>query len=168
MENYKQKYKEALERATKLHSETEYVCEMEMLEQIFPELKESERIRREILEYVRNMEGQTIPRLEYESWIAWLEKQGENKPVEWSKEDEESRDIAIGLVRNADDCSGILNKDRALNWLKSLRPSWKPTKEQLDALKYFVSFHQPQANAAVEGWEEFESLESLYEQLEKL
>ena len=40
--NYEQKYKEALERAKKIHNQTEFDYEKGMMEAIFPELKESE------------------------------------------------------------------------------------------------------------------------------
>ena len=77
-------------------------------ERYFPELKESEdeRIRINIINWLKNMESQTIPINEYNSAIAWLEKQGKQKSQEevvynlhnylygeqkpaWSEEDEE-------------------------------------------------------------------------------
>ena len=54
----------------------------EKLENIFPELKESEdeRIRKELIDYHRSMAAQADDYV-HEAWIAWLEKQGEQKPV---------------------------------------------------------------------------------------
>lgn len=74
--NYEKKYKEALERAKK----------GKCLENIFPELRESEeeRIRKELLDYLderRVVERFTDIRVK-EEWIAWLEKQGEQKPAD--------------------------------------------------------------------------------------
>ena len=54
--------------------------------EIFPELKESEdeRIRKNIITYLkqRRDRSSSIPAA-IGSWIAWLEKQGEQKPAEW-------------------------------------------------------------------------------------
>ena len=46
--NYEKKYKEALERAKNYYSTTDSVADTELIELIFPELKESEdeRIRK--------------------------------------------------------------------------------------------------------------------------
>lgn len=53
--NYEQKYKKALERARKIHSETEFDYEKGMMEEIFPELIEdkSEKIRKELIDYIK-------------------------------------------------------------------------------------------------------------------
>ncbi len=88
------------------------------------------------------------------------------KSAEWSEEDEDMRYKA----------SAVLNKLCASNeefvwahstlvkvfyWLKSLRPQphWKPSEEQMDALKYALGEGGKFNKAA---------LESLYEQLKKL
>lgn len=64
------------------------------------------------------------------------------------------------------------NSLSAFDWeivpLKDCQIHWKPSKEQLEALEYFISFHKPQANAAVEGWKEFNNLESLYNDIKSL
>lgn len=40
----------------------------------------------------------------------------------WSEEDEDALDIAIRIIQNGgDDCAGILDSDKALKWLKSLK-----------------------------------------------
>ena len=72
-------YDEALERARSYHEDKncfEYL--KGVLENIFPELKESEdeRIRKEILEFVTIVADSKSNKME---WIAWLEKQGEQK-----------------------------------------------------------------------------------------
>lgn len=70
------RYDEALERARKIHSETEFDYEKGMMEEIFPELAESEdeKIRRELIKFIkkRNRSGCDY---DYDKWIAWLEKQ---------------------------------------------------------------------------------------------
>ena len=94
--DYEKKYKEALEMATKLHSETEYVCEMEMLEQIFPELKESEdeRIRKALINVFSTHQGyEVFFGVSVEDILAWLEKQGKTS---W-KPSKEEMDVLYGL-----------------------------------------------------------------------
>ena len=74
-------YDKAIERAKKLHDNG-------ITEEIFPELKESddERIRKWIIDDIRyNMNNEPLNNSEYkkkaEKAIAWLEKQGEQKPT---------------------------------------------------------------------------------------
>ena len=78
-------YDKGIERAKKLYGNG-------IAEEIFPELKESddERIRRWIINDIRyNMNNEPLNNSEYkkkaEKAIAWLEKQGEQKPcmVQW-------------------------------------------------------------------------------------
>ena len=80
-------YDKAIERAEGLID----FCsdsELKTLEYVFPELRESEdeRIRKELLEHCKNQAkpyiqtGNKCPQIQ--SWIAWLEKQGEQKPTD--------------------------------------------------------------------------------------
>ena len=73
-----------------------------------------------------------------ESFIAGAEWQKEQKPAEWSEEDE--KDMAH-IIRILDDCyvygTHDLSKtdhENLVNKLKSLRPSWKPSEEQMEEL----------------------------------
>ena len=161
----------------------------EKLESIFPELKESEdeRIRKEIIEYIKIGTY-------HKDWVAWLEKQGEqkpewttvdeqnlnvvlshipneclrrwlkeaihvryNKPTEWSEEDEDYFDAIIVKLEVTQDDAGLT--DNQMNFLKSLRPQnkWKPSDEQMEALK-----------GVQEGVFRLGILESLYQDLKKL
>ena len=83
MENYGQKYYEALERARKLQENSNGMILKKWLWNIFPELKESEdeRIRKELIEFVKSRGGFK------QEYIDWLEKQGE-KPQGKSALDE--------------------------------------------------------------------------------
>ena len=51
-------------------------------EALFPELKESEdeRIKKDIITYLSTAEDKEL--IPYETWIAWLEKQGEQKSTD--------------------------------------------------------------------------------------
>lgn len=82
--DYEKKYKEALERAKDIYT---YYCDdrhqLRKIECIFPELKEGddERIREEILEYFQQFENEELRGVNISDWIAWLEKQGEQKSI---------------------------------------------------------------------------------------
>lgn len=82
--DYEKKYRKALERAKRLHSEPTGGTERIVCEQIFPELmgSEDERIRQELIGFLRN-----IPNSNYtcEEMALWLEKQGEKETGEWKE-----------------------------------------------------------------------------------
>lgn len=82
--NYEEKYKEALERAKRLHSEPTGETERIVCEQIFPELAESEdeRIRKWCISHFKAAVLVTKNNAEYQEYlnnkvIPWLEKQKE-------------------------------------------------------------------------------------------
>lgn len=141
MENYEQKYNQALERAKILHTNnTMPPCNnlREIMEELFPELKESEdeRIRKEIIDFLELPHPQFVGKRDHEKWIAWLEKQSEKKPAVWSEEDEEMFCSLKKLLNEASCYSCTEGSDKILNWLESLNPKkhWKPSEEQMQAL----------------------------------
>ena len=94
--DYEKKYKEALERAKK----------GECLENIFPELKESEddKMRAMVIKAVYAPEAQSC----IKSWginpddvIAWLEKQGEKANIHQDTEDDLRRQSTIQVLEYA-------------------------------------------------------------------
>ena len=193
--DYEKKYKEAIERLKQWDREhPDGYSIQERDEFIFPELKESEdeKIEKELIDYLKERKscesyGQYIVR--YNRWIAWLEKQGEQKatvpkfkigqtikkegfnigftiakiengfyydttgsnfpindeknwklveqkPVEWSEEDEEMIDSIIGNIKYLYSIGSCDNAtvDKKVNWLKSLSPhnTWKPSDEHYE------------------------------------
>ena len=72
---------------------------------IFPELKEDEndRIRRVIIEHFVGSHSCMFPYKGFtkEQIIDWLEKQGEQKPVEWSEYDEHKIKNIIYFLKSA-------------------------------------------------------------------
>ena len=92
--DYKEKYEQALERAKKLQADAKGLILNKWLYGVFPELKESEdeSIRNFIsheLACLRATDERDSDRYkDLTNAIAWLEKQGEQKPTEWSEEDE--------------------------------------------------------------------------------
>ena len=159
---------EAFERAKAAHGTGAY--DDATLEFIFPGLLESEdeRIRKELVAFfieVRNREGNEgyWHDLKVANILAYLEKQKEQNPAEWGDEDKRM----IGDLIRA--CHGWamgtieILPSVALEYeerLKSLRPSWKPSEEQMGALSWMLE------NAR--GNIDFDPLKELYEQLKKL
>ena len=79
--DYEEKYKNALERARKIHNETEFDYEKGMMEEVFPELTESEdeKIRKAIICGMYALKEQRriyFASIFIDDAIAWLEKQG--------------------------------------------------------------------------------------------
>jgi len=74
-------YDEALKAAIAAHKDEDRHLKA-TLERIFPELKESEdeKIRKEILHFIKKRDRSGCD-YDYDKWIAWLEKQGEQKPI---------------------------------------------------------------------------------------
>lgn len=206
--NYKELYEQALEKARILYQEANesgYHFDACNFEEVFPELRDSEdeKIRKGIIRYLkqRKERSSSIPAA-IGSWIDWLEKQGEQKPItddkdvekaaeeyrnfrmacgikdpnelseieeafyegairifdrmkeqkpaEWSEEDERLRNSCIShieeeleRIRNdkyghSEIISDLKESCRErINWLISLRPrsQWKPSEEQIELLK---------------------------------
>lgn len=90
-----------------------------------------------------------------------LDSYGLCKPVEWSEEDKRFVRDAIAAVEAfySEGCG----QEELVNWLKSLHPSWKPSEEQMEALKDAVRLFKET------HFEKYHyKIESLYEQLKKL
>ena len=162
MIDYEKKYNEALERAQKTTRAGGDVA-MEIVQYIFPELakSEDERIQKEIIEYLQRYLP-TDELLKEQEMVAWLEKQKEQKPadrfeearkkyqVEWSEEDEKMRLDTIRAFYLAYPYALESENPRKKNidWLKSLRPSWKPSEEQMEALEYVIrDYREDSCNA---------------------
>lgn len=80
--NYEKKYKEALERAKDSFNYPDFPGFIRA-DVVFPELKESEdeKIKREIINYFKCQSKDEPCRKDiHNKWIAWLEKQAEEKP----------------------------------------------------------------------------------------
>ena len=60
-------------------------------------------------------------------------KYGLQKPAEWSEEDEKMIDAMIDIVSGSF-YEPLCPRKEMLAWLKSLRPSWKPSEEEMKAL----------------------------------
>ena len=117
---------------------TDENCKAELVK-MFPALKESEdeRIRKEIIQFLQLPHHQFVGKRNHEEWIAYLEKQKEQKTTEWSEEDKE---IMHDIIKYHYDQGEISSKhNKWASWLehKSFSPQshWKPSKEQMKALE---------------------------------
>ena len=109
-----------LKEAKRLY-ETANADQRYVLESLFPELKESEdeRTRKEIITYLSTVEDKEL--ISYESWVAWLEKQAEQKPVEWSEYDEHKIKNIIYFLKSANKhYISEVEIDACVRWLWSL------------------------------------------------
>jgi hypothetical protein len=125
MDSYEKKYKELVGKIRKAYLYAQTDSTRAVLEDIFPELakSEDERIRKSIIENLKGNMCRTDGDYDLlNKQIAWLEKQGEQKFAEWSKEDE---DITL-QIEQIMKCASFLNivpeKLNKINkWLKSLK-----------------------------------------------
>ena len=123
--DYEKKYKNALEWARQImNGETGFI--RKEVEEVFPELKESEdeRIRKEIISALKYANHKGV----YDKHLVWLEKQAEQKPA-WSEEDNIilSRIIADYERSNEEwfNAQKSLPHGRKITWLKSLKERMK-------------------------------------------
>lgn len=86
-------YDEAIEKATIYHKQGNEDMKL-MMETCFPELKESEdeKIRKQIRAFIKSR-GSKITQSKTDAWLAWVDKQGEQKPAIEMKSAEESLGI---------------------------------------------------------------------------
>ena len=148
--DYENLYKNALERARVWKEKSGMPADKQgILDDIFPELAESEdeKVRKALIEMVHDATGDSLwvaYNVHKEEALAWLEKQGEQKSIEWGEDDEEMLRSIIATCELAEadrDSSPARHLlEMQLNWLKSLKPQshWKPSDEQMDALKHYV------------------------------
>lgn len=135
--DYEKIHRESLMMAQRLVSEGRItIGDAKRILPDFVEESEDEKIKKELYESIRRCNPREIA----DKYIAWLEKQGEQKPVEWSEEDEKQLQT---IQVNVDRCTGKWNCcgevcpiAKCLPWLKSLRPrkQWKPSEEQMKVL----------------------------------
>ena len=168
-----------------------WIAYLEKQKRLYSDYEESE-LRRGLLWHLKELqnieESKGLPiksKATYSDWIAWLEKQKEQKPwkvganayftpeqkpAEWSEEDEDMLNSCISSIEEAKEnryaykeTDGDTSYDHEIDWLKSLRPSWKPSEEQMKALKDAVKLYKDT------HFERFHTrIESLYEQLKAL
>ena len=96
------RYEEAMERARELHEAGNALTKSQM-EIVFPELKESEdeKITAEIVDFISRNADRGDDIMKSAGWIAYLEKQKEQKPVKLNDDTEVGLDRALQIVKAA-------------------------------------------------------------------
>ena len=96
----------------------------------------------------------------------------EQKPAEWSEEDEKILDSLIRLYSKEYSsyawpwANGAFTYGDVVNFLKSLRPCWKPSEEQMQILRTVIDFAMGKQSVFYTCHQPL--LESLYNDLKKL
>ena len=99
--------------------------------------------------YSYNISSESILQMAKEELIKRGELK-EQKPVEWSEEDEKMLKNVLFVLESYVSRSESASSPslittyptyyKEIDWLKSLRPQWKPTEEQMEALAYAIQY----------------------------
>ena len=153
--DYEKKYNEALNDMRVIYPNLKGDAKL-AVEHAFPELRESEdeRIRKGLVNFILYKAGHLLDEETEHKFIAYLEKQKEQKPIEWSEEDEMVRNAILGFL-NPDKGGTKYSSNAELvewsNWLKSLRPSWKPSEDEERLINTSISFLKDFADKGYEN-----------------
>ena len=142
MDNYEQKYKEALEKAREFSERWQCLeapssdLALEEIKEIFPELAKSndDKIRESIINFIKaQAQGcvyLTSDRVKVKDCLAWLEKQGEKKP-HWTRKDSS---MQLMLMRDIEQVSFLSEegKTERIMWVNSLDDRFAPNSELED------------------------------------
>lgn len=109
-----------------------------------PKESEDERIRKELVYFIQKEKEYMESKVKLENSpklmflmdaCAYLERQKEQQPAEWSEEDEK---MLASFLHKVEVCDLLTNKENVwiVKRLKALRPQphWKPSEEQMWAL----------------------------------
>lgn len=142
MENYKEKYEKALEKAKELMEKGYYV----LMPELFPELKEkinNEKIKKALIKLIKDgKNGHSfieIYGVAVDEIIEWIERQHDDNP-DWSDKDEEIVNFFEGLLLNKAFLNYDVDEDGSLlgrfdieadKWLKNLKDRCNSQSEQV-------------------------------------
>lgn len=121
---------EKLEESKRLY-ETANADQKYVLKSLFPELKESEdeRIKKEMLTFFKGFyDNQMVKAVDVEPWIAWLEKQGEQKSTADNFES-----VLKHIMEEAIECGDTRNLKADAEMLMRLvqKPAWSEENERI-------------------------------------
>ena len=121
IEQKAQAYNEALERAKKVHKYSSDLAEIKRMEEIFPELAQSEdeKIKKYLISFIKLESGVNLPPDDAGKILAWLEKQGQKSA--WTEADDEKLENTINALKGA-------GKHGSFDWLSTV--TWLVTIKQ--------------------------------------
>ena len=106
----------------------------------------------------------------FNEYCDWLKSLRPQPKAELTLLDKNIIEAAVAFVEQNDhfNCWGGIDKHTVIKALRSLKPHWKPSEEQMEAFKKYIEEFQARAEAAVGGWNNFDVMIRLYEQFKKL
>ena len=130
---------EAIKILKDFHDESALFSVRTALETLYPEFKESEdeKVRKALIEMVRDRTGDELwvdYNVHKEEVLVWLEKQGEQKPIEWDADDDDKFFFLKARLKDYEDC--IIYDEEISEWQKSnVRETTKEFLKWLDSIK---------------------------------
>ena len=145
----------------------------ECAEKYFPELKESEdeKIRQELYDSIRICNSKKVA----DKYIAYIEKQRKQKPA-WNDDDETRLKAIILNLEELQKHFAVPSTQyisKCIVWLEAIKnrvqshSNWKPTDEQIDALRYVAKHYTPTVYDKL-AWDALNTTQLMLEKLEKL
>jgi hypothetical protein len=130
---------EAIKILKDFHDESALFSVRTALETLYPELKESEgeKVRKALVEMVRDRTGDELwedYNVHKEEVLAWLEKQGEQKPIEWDADDDDKFFFLKARLKDYEDCI-IYDEELSMCQKNDVRETTKEFLEWLDTIK---------------------------------
>lgn len=136
-------------------------------------ITEDERMINELQGFLDSFGADYFGTGKWQKFHDWLEKQKEQKPAEWSEEDENMRDNilrVLGAFTGTVECESNPSLStsyptylREIDWLKSLRPHWKPSEEQMESLAYAIQVLN--SNPHPKSAKAYQDLQTLYKNI---
>ena len=130
---------EAIKILKDFHDESALFSVRTALETLYPELKESEdeKVRKALIEMVRDRTGDELwvdYNVHKEEVLTWLEKQGEQKPIEWDADDDDKFFFLKARLKDYEDCI-IYDEELSECQKHNVRETTKEFLEWLDSIK---------------------------------
>lgn len=175
-------YDMAIKKAIELLNSPRTCFDMKLLESIFPQLVENEEDETVTMspyevEFCQKFCGHTPDYYTSKGWKIIKNYYAEFKKIVM-RELEEQKPLVLSdkdiekMVEKRSRASGTTASEMAFyrrgieDTLKFLRSHWKPSKEQMRSLKFFLNLHHSQAVCATTEWKEYSGLKSLYTDLQ--
>ena len=128
-------YDKLLVKAKQIYNKENDVLIMHTLEDLFPEIKESEdeKIMKGLIDYFSNFHLQTFAGLDPKKILAWLEEQ-DRQDLEWSKEENDKLSTIIAWIKDYPRLAkfneeAFVRANNYAEWLKSIRNKYVPIKK---------------------------------------